>query len=137
MLVLVLGGVQMALTSSSSHLLCTSEARQSRFSEPGSCIICPCSLGAPSVKGLTSLNFHLTDLVDRSLTLWGGFWKAALPTISLPLPCPPSAAGPVGQGPCLVLGGSAGLLPDGPALPARELQVCENCNYCVGPRNFF
>lgn len=91
----------------------------------------------PYRKGLTSSNFRLTDLVDRSLALWSGFWKAALATMSLPLPCLPSAASTVGQRPCLVPGGSAALLPDGPALPPREPAVCGNSNCWVDPRNFF
>lgn len=128
----------MALTSSSSHLLC-----RVKWGSPGSqsqvhMSFAPAACGLLSCrKGLTSSNSHLSDLVDRSLALWSGFWEAALATISLPLPFLPSAAGMVRQRPCLVPGGSAALLPDGSTLPAREPQVCGNSNCSAGPRNFF
>ena len=141
----------MALTSSSSpHLHCTSEAGQSQLfgvrsppilSARFTCHSPPLPGGSlPVGKAAarpTHLNFDPVDLVDRSLALWSCCWKAVPAASSLPLPCIPSAAGTVGQRPRLALGGSAALLPDSSALPAREPAVCGNSNCGVGASQFF
>lgn len=139
LLVLFLGVFKWLWPPSSSSSHCFAQVKQGSPGSQSQVLVsfAPPPWELPSCrKGLTSSNFHLTDVVDRSLALWSGFWKAALATTSLPLPCLPSAASMVGQRPCLVPGGSAALLPHGPALPARKPAVCGNSNCWVGTRNF-
>lgn len=147
---MLLAGAQMALTSSSSssspHLCGTSKAGQSQLfgvrSPPLLSARFTCRL--PPLPGVslpvgkapahsTRSNFHPIDLADRSLALWSCCWKAAPAASSLPVPGLPSAA----ADPCAALGGSAALLPDGSAFPAREPEGCGNSNRWVGASQYF